>query len=77
MAITSYDAITTDFNAGMWIKDRCLNPFLESQFKRFAEQQGGAPWTAVDVGCGMGRHTLGLLKAGERFFFPLNPPLMS
>lgn len=64
MAVTSYDAVTTDFNSGMWMKDWCLNPFLESLFKRFAEQQGGAPWTAVDVGCGMGRHTLGLLKAG-------------
>lgn len=62
---SQYDSITSDFSSGTWTVNLCLGPFLDSLFKTFAQEQGDdALWTAVDVGCGMGRHTIKLLQAG-------------
>lgn len=70
MADSEWDKLTTDYESGLWINTFLQLPFLESKLKRFTEERGGAPWAVLDVGCGMGKHTLMVLKAGEPTLFP-------
>lgn len=61
---SQWDTLTTDFNSGVWMQPYCQQPFLDAQFKRLVAEQGDAPWKILDVGCGMGQHTIKLLQAG-------------
>ncbi|KAG0618326.1 hypothetical protein M758_4G054900 [Ceratodon purpureus] len=67
MADSEWDKLTTDYESGLWINTFLQLPFLESKLKRFTEERGGAPWAVLDVGCGMGKHTLMVLKAGASY----------
>jgi hypothetical protein len=69
MADPEWDKLTTDFGSGVWVHSFIQLPCMEAKIKRFVEERGGAPWKALDVGCGMGKHTLMVLRAGG----PLNP----
>ncbi|XP_024364852.1 uncharacterized protein [Physcomitrium patens] len=58
-----------DYHEGVWVKDVLEIPFLEGLFKRFADEKlkQGNPWKALDVGCGMGKYTTRLLRAGASY----------
>lgn len=63
---------TDDYGSGVWLKDVLEIPFLESQFKSFAEKVAErGPWKALDIGCGMGKYTTKLLQAGKVAIFNL------
>jgi tRNA G46 methylase TrmB len=63
---TQWDGLGTDFNSGVWMLAYCQHPFWNAQLNKVAaELQGSAPWKALDVGCGMGQHTIKMLQAGE------------
>ncbi|KAG0609182.1 hypothetical protein M758_8G164400 [Ceratodon purpureus] len=67
MAETTWDKLTNDFNTGTWGHTFCQIPLMEAKFRKFAEERGDAPWKVLDVGCGMGKHTLRVLKAGADY----------
>lgn len=59
-----WNTFADDFDGSAWVKDEVEIPFCEAQFKSFAETREGAPWKALDVGCGMGKYTVKLMQAG-------------
>nr|PNR32567.1 hypothetical protein PHYPA_024509 [Physcomitrium patens] len=63
-----------DYHEGVWAKDVLEIPFLEGFFKSFAEEKlkQGKPWKALDVGCGMGKYTTRLLRAGASYVLAID-----
>lgn len=65
---TQWDGLGTDFNSGVWMLAYCQQPFWDAQLNKVAaEFQGIAPWKALDIGCGMGQHTIKMLQAGASY----------
>lgn len=62
--LRQWNKFTDDFDGSAWMKDELEIPFCGAYVRTFGEKREGAPWKALDVGCGTGRYTVKLMQAG-------------
>lgn len=62
--LRQWNKFTDDFDGSAWMKDVLEIPFCGAYLRTFGEKREGAPWKALDVGCGTGKYTVKLMEAG-------------